>query len=94
MVEGGAVVGTVRAIIPAGATEVLEIDRGPGEYTLLVPFTRAVVPEIDIKAGWLSIYPPGETEEERDTVSDDEVSDDERPNEAENEAEEDNGKKD
>jgi 16S rRNA processing protein RimM len=94
MVEGGAEVGTVRAIIPAGATEVLEIDRGPGEYTLLVPFTRAVVPEIDIKAGWLSIYPPGETEEERDTVSDDEVSDDERPNEAENEAEEDNGKKD
>ena len=94
MVEGGAEVGTVRAIIPAGATEVLEIDRGPGEYTLLVPFTRAVVPEIDIKAGWLSIYPPGETEEERDTLSDDEVSDDERPNEAENEAEEDNGKKD
>ena len=94
MVEGGAEVGTVRAIIPAGATEVLEIDRGPGEYTLLVPFTRAVVPEIDIKAGWLSIYPPGETEEERDTLSDDEVSDDEQPNEAENEAEEDNGKKD
>ena len=94
MVEGGAEVGTVRAIIPAGATEVLEIDRGPGEYTLLVPFTRAVVPEIDIKAGWLSIDPPGETEEERDTVSVDEVSDGERPNEAENEAEEDNGKKD
>ncbi|MBT5646596.1 MAG: 16S rRNA processing protein RimM [Rhodospirillaceae bacterium] len=94
MVEGGAEIGTVRAIIPAGATEVLEIDRGPGEYTLLVPFTRAVVPEIDIKAGWLSIDPPGETEEERDTVSVDEVSDGERPNEAENEAEEDNGKKD
>ena len=94
MVEGGAEVGTVRAIIPAGATEGLEIDRGPGEYTLLVPFTRAVVPEIDIKAGWLSIDPPGETEEERDTVSVDEVSDGERPNEAENEAEEDNGKKD
>ena len=94
MVEGGAEVGTVKAIIPAGATEVLEIDRGPGEYTLLVPFTRAVVPEIDIKAGWLSIDPPGETEEERDTVSGDEISDGERPNEAENEAEEDNRKKD
>jgi len=94
MVEGGAEVGTVRAIIPAGATEVLEIDRGPGEYTLLVPFTRAVVPEIDIKAGWLSIDPPGETEEERDTVSGDQGSDGERPNEAENEAEEDNRKKD
>jgi len=30
-----------------------------------VPFTRAAVPEIDIEAGWLSIDPPGETEEER-----------------------------
>lgn len=65
MAEGGAKVGTVRAIIPAGASEVLEIDRGPGEQTLLVPFTRAVVPEIDIAAGWLGIDPPGETEEER-----------------------------
>ena len=65
MAEGGAEIGTVRAIIPAGATEVLEIDRGPGQHTLLVPFTRAAVPEIDIEAGWLSIDPPGETEEER-----------------------------
>jgi len=65
MAEGGAEVGTVRAIIPAGASEVLEIDRGPGEQTLLVPFTRAAVPEIDIGAGWLSIDPPGETQEER-----------------------------
>lgn len=65
MAEGGAEVGTVKAIIPAGATEVLEIDRGPGQHTQLVPFTRAAVPEIDIKAGWLSIDPPTETEEER-----------------------------
>ena len=65
MAEGGAEVGTVRAIIPAGATEVLEIERGPGQHTQLVPFTRAAVPEIDIKAGWLSINPPTETEEER-----------------------------
>ena len=77
MAEGGAEVGTVRAIIPAGASEVLEIDRGPGEKTLLVPFTRAVVPEIDIVAGWLSIDPPGETEEERpeDGVADDNAED-------------------
>lgn len=57
-------VGTVRAIIPAGATEVLEIDRGPGQETLLVPFTNAAVPEINVKAGWLRIDPPGETEAE------------------------------
>ena len=73
MAEGGAEVGTVRAIIPAGASEVLEIDRGPGEQTLLVPFTRAAVPEIDVAAGWLSIDPPGETAEERpeDDAADD-----------------------
>jgi len=73
MAEGGAEVGTVRAIIPAGASEVLEIDRGPGEQTLLVPFTRAAVPEIDSGAGWLSIDPPGETQEERpeDDAADD-----------------------
>lgn len=77
MAEGGAEVGTVRAIIPAGASEVLEIDRGPGEQTLLVPFTRAAVPEIDIGAGWLSIDPPGETQEERpeDDAADDTADD-------------------
>ena len=58
-------VGTVRAIIPAGSTEVLEIDRGTGAQTLLVPFTKAAVPEINIRAGWLSIDPPEETEQER-----------------------------
>lgn len=60
--EGEDDVGTVRAIIPAGATEVLEIDRGPGLETLLVPFTNAAVPEINVKAGWLKIDPPPETE--------------------------------
>ena len=82
MAEGGAEVGTVRAIIPAGATEVLEIDRGPGQHTQLVPFTREAVPKIDIKAGWLSIDPPGETEEERpeDDVAGDERQDTDRQN--------------
>jgi len=62
MAEGGAEVGTVRSIIPAGENEVLEIDTGPGLDTQLVPFTRVAVPEIDIKAGWLSIDLPRETE--------------------------------
>jgi 16S rRNA processing protein RimM len=79
MAEGGAEVGTVRAIIPAGATEVLEIDRGPGQHTQLVPFTREAVPKIDIKAGWLSIDPPGETEAETEEERpEDDVAGDER----------------
>lgn len=60
--DGDEDAGTVRAIIPAGATEVLEVDRGPGQETQLVPFTKAAVPEINIQAGWLRIDPPGETE--------------------------------
>ena len=89
MAEGGAEVGAVRAIIPAGATEVLEIDRGPGQHTQLVPFTRAAVPEVDIKAGWLSINPPGEigaeTAKERpeDALFGEERQDVERENHAE-----------
>ncbi len=73
-------VGTVRAIIPAGATEVLEIDRGPGAHTLLVPFTKAAVPEIDIGAGWLRIDPPAETEATETEATE---TEEERPDEAE-----------
>ena len=54
----GTAAGTVRAIIPAGATEVLEIDPGPGTETLLVPFTKAAVPEIDLAAGRIVVVPP------------------------------------
>ncbi len=62
VVQDGEPVGTVRSIIPAGETEVLEIDRGPGEQRLLVPFTRAAVPEIDVAGGRLTIDPPREVE--------------------------------
>ncbi len=62
----GDAVGTIRAIIPAGATEVLEIDRGPGEQTLLVPFTKEAVPVVDLAAGRIVIDPPGEVETERE----------------------------
>jgi 16S rRNA processing protein RimM len=62
VMKGDEEVGTVRGIIPVGATEVLEIDRGPGRETQLVPFTKAAVPEIDIQAGWLRIESPEEIE--------------------------------
>ena len=65
-VQDGETVGTVRSIIPAGAGDVLEIDRGPGQETMLVPFTKAAVPEIDIGAGRLTIDPPGELEDDRE----------------------------
>lgn len=64
VVQDGETIGTVRSIIPAGAGDVLEIDRGPGQETLLVPFTKVAVPEIDIGAGRLTVDPPGDVEVE------------------------------
>lgn len=72
----GTAAGIVRAIIPVGATEVLEIDPGPGTETLLVPFTKAAVPEVDLGGGRLVIVPPvmsggeGPAEEDEEDAED------------------------
>ncbi len=52
----GAPLGRVSAVHDYGAGASLEI--GP----LLVPFTRAAVPEIDLRAGRITIAPPAEIE--------------------------------
>ena len=50
---GGALIGQVRAIHNHGAGDLIEVF-GPGlKQTLLLPFTRAVVPTIDLAAGRL-----------------------------------------
>jgi 16S rRNA processing protein RimM len=54
---GGATLGTVRAIHDHGAGDLLEIDR-PGNDSVLLPFTRATVPTIDLAAGRLVADPP------------------------------------
>ena len=71
--QNGEPVGTVRSIIPAGEAEVLEIDRGPEEPSLLVPFTRAAVPEIDVAGGRLTIDPPGAVETKETETQDEEI---------------------
>ncbi|MCC7321223.1 MAG: 16S rRNA processing protein RimM [Rubellimicrobium sp.] len=47
---GGAVLGRVRAVLNHGAGDILEVAR-PGGEALLVPFTRAFVPTVDLAAG-------------------------------------------
>ena len=47
----------------------LEIDRGPGQETLLVPFTKAAVPEINIGAGRLTVDLPRDVDIEAMTAS-------------------------
>lgn len=59
---GGAVLGTVRAVHNHGAGDILEIF-GPGRrQTLLLPFTKAVAPTVDLTAGRIVADPPEEAE--------------------------------
>ncbi len=73
VVQDGDKIGTVRSIIPAGVGDVLEIDCGPGQEALLVPFTSAAVPEIEIGAGWLTVDPPGDVEDDTEENREDET---------------------
>lgn len=58
---GGGLLGTVKAVENHGAGDLLEVE-GPEDRTLLLPFTRAVVPLVDIAGGRLVAQPPVEVE--------------------------------
>ena len=55
----GAEIGTVRAVHDFGAGDILEIVSAEGP-PLMLPFTKAVVPEVDIAGGRLVVDPPEE----------------------------------
>lgn len=55
---GGASLGHVRAVLNHGAGDLLEI-HGPGlKQSVLLPFTQAAVPTVDLTAGVLVVDPP------------------------------------
>lgn len=55
---GGATLGKVAAVLNHGAGDLLEL-RGPGlKGSVLVPFTRAAVPTVDLATGRVIIDPP------------------------------------
>ncbi len=56
---GGAPLGRVRAVNDHGAGDILDI-LGPGGREILLPFTRAVVPTVDLAAGRIIVDPPEE----------------------------------
>lgn len=56
--EGGESLGTIRAVEDHGAGAFLVVE-GQGREHLL-PFTRAVVPVVDIVGGRVTVVPPGE----------------------------------
>ncbi|MEI9804264.1 MAG: ribosome maturation factor RimM [Pseudolabrys sp.] len=58
--EDGAALGTVTAVHNFGAGDLIEIAPAGGGEPLLLPFTDAVVPKVDIKARQIVVVPPGE----------------------------------
>ncbi len=57
----GAVLGVIVAVPNFGAGDILEIAPPAGE-TMLFPFTREVVPEVDIRGGRVIVAPPVDDE--------------------------------
>ncbi|MCP1168723.1 ribosome maturation factor RimM [Limimaricola litoreus] len=55
---GGALLGTVRAVLNHGAGDLLEIAPPGGSETVLLPFTLAAVPTVDLAAGRIVADPP------------------------------------
>jgi len=54
----GATIGTVIAVHNFGAGDLLEIESPGGGATVLMPFTRETVPEVDVEGGWLRVARP------------------------------------
>jgi 16S rRNA processing protein RimM len=55
---GGATLGKVAAVLNHGAGDILDL-RGPDlKGSVLVPFTRAIVPTVDLASGRIIIDPP------------------------------------
>ncbi len=73
---GGAALGTVTAVHNHGATDLLEL-RVPGvSDTVLLPFTLAAVPTVDLAAGRIVADPPGGVMPGDDAGGDDAGGDD------------------
>ncbi len=54
----GETVGEVIAVQNFGAGDLLEVKPAQGGPTVLIPFTRETVPEIDVEGGRLTLIPP------------------------------------
>lgn len=55
LMESGAAVGQVTNLLHAG-NDLLEV--AMGERRVLIPFVRAIVPEVHLEQGWIGITPP------------------------------------
>jgi 16S rRNA processing protein RimM len=58
----GEELGRIVQILNFGGGDILEVAPPEGGETLLVPFTKEAVPQVDIGAGYLIVEPPAEIE--------------------------------
>jgi 16S rRNA processing protein RimM len=56
--RGGEKIGVVVAVQNFGAGDLIEVRPDKGDATVLVPFTRETVPEVDVEGGRLVLVPP------------------------------------
>jgi 16S rRNA processing protein RimM len=61
----GTEVGTVVAVHDFGAGAILELQPPAGGNTVMLPFTDAFVPAVDIAGGRITVAPPADSEDER-----------------------------
>jgi 16S rRNA processing protein RimM len=59
----GTRLGRVRGVMNYGAGDILEIAPDQGDGTLLLPFTKAVAPVVDIEGGRMVVEPPAAIED-------------------------------
>jgi 16S rRNA processing protein RimM len=59
---GGAALGKVTAIHNHGAGDIIEISPPGHKSALLLPFTKTIVPNVDLAAGRLIVDPPDDSE--------------------------------
>jgi 16S rRNA processing protein RimM len=59
---GGAVIGKVTAVYNHGAGDILEISPAGHKSALLLPFTMAIVPNVDLAAGRIVVDLPEESD--------------------------------
>ena len=55
--QPGRCIGTVKDLIHAG-NDLLEVEPASGGTPLWIPFVEAIVPEVQLEAGWIGITPP------------------------------------
>jgi 16S rRNA processing protein RimM len=56
--SGGVLLGQVKSVLDHGAGDILEIRRPGSSETVLLPFTQAAVPTVDLAAGRIVADPP------------------------------------